>query len=233
MTPRTRLGIVIAALILSIFFWESVVLYPVKLFVVLLHELSHALAAILTGGSVEEIQIDSRIGGLALTRGGWSWVIVSAGYLGSMIMGGIIFLVSLRRKASITVTIVTGAVVLITTLLFVRNGFGLIFGLAFGAALLAAARWLPEQWLSLLVQYLGAMSCLYALVDVKEDLLTLESRVTDASILSDMTGIPAIVWGVIWSLLALAVFIIIMRSAWHAASRAAEKQGLPGSSLSP
>jgi hypothetical protein len=75
MQPRTRLVVIIALLVLSIVFWNSIVLYPVKLFVVLLHELSHALTAVVTGGSVEEITIDSRIGGMAVTRGGWSWLI--------------------------------------------------------------------------------------------------------------------------------------------------------------
>lgn len=213
MQPRTRLLILIGLLLASIFFWDSIVLYPVKLFVVLLHELSHAAAALLTGGSIVEIQIDSRIGGHAITQGGWSWVIVSAGYTGSMLLGGAILLLSLRDRAVPVVAIATGIVVLLVTILFVRNPFGLIFGLLFGVALLAAARWLPAQWLALLVQYLGATSCLYALVDVKEDLLTLQDRVTDASILAGMTGIPAIVWGVLWSTLSLIVFILIMRTA--------------------
>ncbi|MBN1447737.1 MAG: M50 family metallopeptidase [Bacteroidetes bacterium] len=215
MTPRGRLGLIIGLLLLSIVFWSSPVIYPVKLFVVLLHELSHALAALLTGGSVVEIQIDSRIGGLAITRGGWSWLVVSSGYLGSMLLGGAVFLLSLRPRRAAVVAVITGIVILLVTVLFVRNTFGFIFGLAFGAALLAGARWLPDQWLSLTVQYLGAMSCLYALVDVKQDLITLEDRVTDASILANMTGIPAIIWGVLWSLLALFVFFLIMRTAWR------------------
>lgn len=216
--PGTRLMILIGLLLLSLFFWHSVVLYPVKLFVVLLHELSHALAAMLTGGSVVEIHIDSRIGGMALTRGGWPFVIVSAGYVGSMLFGGIILLLSLRDRMVPVVTVVIGTLVLLITLLFVRNAFGLMFGIAFAAALFAAVRWLPATWISLLVQYIGAMSCLYALVDVAQDLLTFEDRLTDAAILAGMTGIPAIVWGVLWSTLSLLVFILIMRLALRAAT---------------
>ncbi len=211
--PRSQLLVLSGLLLLSIFFWHSIVLYPVKLFVVLLHELSHAAAALLTGGSVVEIQIDSRIGGLALTQGGWPFVIVSSGYLGSMLSGGAILLLALRQRAVPALAAAVGVLVLLVTVLFVRNSFGLIFGLLFGAAIVAAARWLPARWLALLVQYLGAMSCLYALVDVKEDLLTLEDRLTDASILAGMTGIPAIVWGVLWSAISLAVFLLVMRTA--------------------
>jgi hypothetical protein len=216
--PRTQLLILFGLLLLSLFFWDSVVLYPVKLFVVLLHELSHAAAALLTGGSVVEIQIDSRIGGLAITQGGWSWLIVSSGYLGSMLLGGTILLLGLRRRAVPSLAAAIAVLVLLVTVLFVRNGFGLIFGLLFGATLLAAARWLPAAWLEIVVQYLGGMSSLYALVDVKEDLLTLEPRLTDASILAGMTGIPAIVWGLLWSAISLAVFLLIMRAALRRAA---------------
>lgn len=218
MNPRNRLLVILVLLALSIFFWHSIVLTPVKLFVVVLHELSHALTALVTGGSVERITIDARIGGMAVTRGGWPWLVVTSGYLGSMLLGGTVFLFSLRRGSAVTVAAVVGAALLLIAVFFVRNAFGLIFTLLSGGALLAAARWLPDRWLSLTVQYLGAMSCLYALVDVKEDLLTLEHRVTDASILADMTGVPAIVWGVLWSAAALFVFTLIMRAAWRSAS---------------
>ena len=218
MQPRTQLLILFTLLLLSLFFWDSVVLYPVKLFVVLLHELSHAAAALLTGGSVVEIQIDSRIGGLAITQGGWSCLIVSSGYLGSMLLGGAILLLGLRRRLVPALAAAIAVLVLLVTVLFVRNGFGLIFGLLFGASLLAAARWLPAAWLDIVVLYLGGMSSLYALVDVKEDLLTLEPRLTDASILAGMTGIPAIVWGLLWSVISLSVFLLIMRAALRKAA---------------
>lgn len=216
-TPR--LILLAVALLLSIFFWDSLLLYPVKLFVVLLHEASHAAAALLTGGRVVEIQIDERIGGHAITQGGWSFVIVSSGYLGSMLLGGAILLLALRRRAAPALAAGIGVLVLLVTVLLVRNGFGFIFGLVFGAGLLAAARWMPATWLGFILQYLGGTSCLYALVDVKEDLITLEPRLTDAAILADMTGIPAIVWGVLWSGAALAVFLLVMRAVLrHAAS---------------
>jgi hypothetical protein len=218
MQPRTQLLILFGLLLLSLFFWDSVVLYPVKLFVVLLHELSHAAAALLTGGSVVEIQIDSRIGGHAITQGGWPLLIVSSGYLGSMLLGGAILLLGMRRRAVPVLAAAIAVLVLLVTVLFVRNGFGLIFGLLFGASLLAAARWLPAAWLEIAVLYLGGMSSLYALVDVKEDLLTLEPRLTDASILAGMTGIPAIVWGLLWSVISLAVFLLIMRAALRRAA---------------
>lgn len=217
--PRSQLLLLGGMLLLSMILWDTIVLYPVKLFVVLLHEISHGAAAVLTGGSIVEIQIDHRIGGLALTRGGWPLLVVSSGYLGSMLLGGGILLLSLRRRGAPVLAAAIAVVVLVVTVVFVRNAFGLIFGLTFGAAMLAAVRWLDARWLGLLLQYLGGMSCLYALVDVAQDLLTLEPRQTDAAILAGMTGIPAIVWGVLWSAAALVVFFLVLRGALRTRSR--------------
>jgi hypothetical protein len=208
--PRYKLAIVLILLAVSIAFWNSIALYPIKLFVVLLHEVSHGLAAVLTGGAIQRIEINERIGGACYTTGGWPFVVVSAGYLGSMILGGMLFMLAQRSALARWLAAAIGGMCLLAAVLYVRNLFGFVFGIGFGAAFLACARWLPRDLLELLLQYIGATSCLYALVDVKDDLLTFQHRLTDAAIMADMTHIPAIVWGIAWSLLACAVFAIIV-----------------------
>ena len=59
--------------------WDTVVIYPIKVFVVLLHEVSHALAAMATGGSVERILLNANQGGAAYTVGGNPFITLSAG----------------------------------------------------------------------------------------------------------------------------------------------------------
>jgi len=46
--------------------WQMPIVVPLKILVVLLHEMSHALAAWLTGGSVEQISISAQQGGFYL-----------------------------------------------------------------------------------------------------------------------------------------------------------------------
>lgn len=213
--PRYKLVIVLLLLGVSVAFWDSIILYPIKLFVVLLHELSHGLTAVLTGGSIIRIEINERIGGVCYTSGGWTFLVVSSGYLGSMFFGGAIFLLAQRSGWSRVLALMIGAVCAVITILFVRNLFGLVFGTVFGLALIASARYIPPNLLDLFLQYIGSMSCLYALVDVKEDLLTLQPRLTDAAILAGMTHVPAIVWGVIWSLLSLGLFVAIAYTSYR------------------
>ena len=214
-TPRTRLFIALALVAVSIVFWDSLVLAPVKLFVVLLHELSHGAAALATGGSIVRIEIDPRIGGSCLTQGGWHFAVVSSGYIGSLLLGGAVLLLSQRRAAASIIAWSIGIGVLIVTLAFVRNGFGIVFGVAFGAAMIALARFMPRQYLDIALLYLGAMSSLYAVVDVKEDLLTMQPRLTDAAILASMTGIPAIVWGLLWTATSAVTLVILFRIVWR------------------
>jgi len=216
---RLQFATIIFLLIASLFFWDFIALYPVKLFVVLMHELSHSFCAVLTGGSIDHIEIREQIGGVCYTHGGISFLVVSSGYLGSMLFGGIIFLLAQRKGIASIMAWMIGFLTIAVTLLFVRNTFGMLFGIVFGAGLIVLTRFMSKALLETALQYLGAMSCLYALVDVKEDLLTLQPRLTDASILSGMTGVPAIVWGIAWGALALLVFVLIMKKAYTAAWR--------------
>ena len=67
--------------------WDTFVVYPFRLFVVFLHEISHGLAAVLTGGSIVSIGLSFDEGGVCLTRGGWPFLILNAGYLGQPALG--------------------------------------------------------------------------------------------------------------------------------------------------
>ena len=57
-------------LVLVFALWRTPVVYPLRIFVVFLHELSHGLAGMATGGNIVDISLDPREGGQALIRGG-------------------------------------------------------------------------------------------------------------------------------------------------------------------
>ena len=188
---------------LTVWLWSTLVLYPVKLFVVLLHELSHGLAAALTGGEILSIEVNELIGGFCHYRGGNSLVVASAGYLGSLLWGGVILVVASRTHFSRHLAVVVSAVMVATTILWVRNLFGVYYTLGFGLLLLLFSRYLPEWLLRIVMQFLGTASCLYVIADIKEDLITSHQAGSDAEALAQLTGIPAIFWGILWGFVAL------------------------------
>ena len=192
--------------------WDTVIFYPVKVFVVLLHEVSHAMAAMATGGSVERIVLSANQGGAAYTVGGSPFLTLSAGYLGSLLWGVLFVMLGFSRRLRPSWIISgIGLLVLLITLSVVRSPFGLLFGLAFGAALIAFARYLPQKANRILLLGLGLTSALYAILDIKSDILTRSHLRSDAAMLAEMTGIPTIAWGFLWIAIALLVSAWLLR----------------------
>lgn len=204
MKPRTRRQLRLAGLLTICtagiwLAWPTPLVYPLKIFVVLLHELSHAIAALATGGRVLRITLDPWQGGATYARGGSAFIMLSAGYLGSLLWG--LLLIRLSRgptRRVRTTTIALGILLLLVSALVVRGWFGLPFGLLFGALLLGIGRKVavPTQRTVLLV--LGLTSAMYALLDIRSDVLQRPGLHSDAYMLAELTGIPTVAWGVVW-----------------------------------
>ena len=193
--------------------WWSPVIYPLKLFVVLLHEASHGAMALATGGEVLRIVVTPGQGGVCYCPGGNAFLTLSAGYLGSLGWGALILLAArARRPGPRNVTTLIGLAVLLLTALYVRNGFGILFGSLFGAALIAL-RSAGRTIHVLTLTALGLTSCLYALLDIKSDVLDRPYLESDARLLAEMTGVPTVVWGVLWIGLGVAVSVWLFRRA--------------------
>jgi hypothetical protein len=179
--------------------WLTPVVLPLRIFVVLLHEISHALAGVATGGSVEKIVLNADEGGATWVRGGIPFIILSAGYLGSLLWGlALIEAAGARPKRVRLVLGGLGAFILIITLLYMRNVFGFLFSGAFGGLLLTGARWLRPRRAAIVLLVLGLTSALYALLDIRSDILDRPHIPSDAYLLGELTGVPSLVWGLLW-----------------------------------
>lgn len=196
--------------------WNTVLVYPLKIFVVLLHETSHAMAAVVTGGSIQRITLDPLQGGACYCPGGNAFLTLSAGYLGSLLWGGLMISVarSKRVRADMVNSLVGGLVVGLT-ILYVRNGFGVAFGIAFGVAMIAASRKLSASLNRSLLLTLGLTSALYAILDIKSDVIDRPDLESDAHMLAELTGIPTVAWGVLWITAALAFSFWLLRRAYQ------------------
>lgn len=202
-----QLGGLALAVVALWLLWHTRVVYPLKILVVLFHELSHGLVALATGGSVVGIRVVPQEGGLCLTAGGSRFLTLSAGYLGSLVWGGLILLAAARSRFDRALTAGLGAVLLAAALLWVRPliSFGFAFTLLAAAALLAAGAYLPEAANDFLLKTIGLTSILYAVFDIQDDVLSRPHLLqSDAALLHELTGVPTLVWGVLWMAVALA-----------------------------
>jgi hypothetical protein len=165
-----------------------------------------------TGGSIEQIDLYANQGGAAYTVGGMPFVTLSAGYLGSLLWGVLFVMLGFSRWFKPRWIIgALGAFILLTTLFVVRNPFGFFFGIAFGGALIAASKYLSQRTNRFLLLGLGLTSALYAILDIKSDILARPHLQSDAAMLAEMTGIPTIVWGFLWIAIALLVSAWLLR----------------------
>jgi len=188
------------------FLWATPIVYPLKVFVILLHEVSHALAALATGGWVERIELSPALGGACYCPGGNAFITLSSGYLGSLMWGALLLEWAQRtRRGTHRITQGLGGVVLGLTLLYVRGLFGMVFGFLFGGALWIFAPKLSPGANRIFLTFLGLTSSLYAILDIKEDVLDRPHLPSDAYRLGELTGIPTVAWGTLWIVLAVGV----------------------------
>jgi Peptidase M50B-like len=213
LSPRAlkRLLPPIAIALVALFFWNSAVVYPLRVFVVFLHEISHGLAAALSGGRIVAIGLTFDEGGVCVTAGGSRFLILNAGYLGSLFWGALFLVLSARTRASREVTALVGTFVLMVTLLYVRSLFGFVYGLLAGVTLLLCAVKLPRDITDDLLQTIGVVSCLYAVWDIGSDVVSRDVPGSDASALGLLTGIPGVLWGLLWIALSLTVVFFALR----------------------
>ena len=206
------LGILAGMFLVAVIFWDTIVIYPIKLFVVILHEFSHGLAAILTGGSIVKIEVDPLIGGVCYTRGGSLFIVASAGYLGSILWGGLILILASRTRHDKIVGMVIGGLLVLLSMLYIRNLFGFLFTTGFGVALAAISYFAKDHIVDILLKFLGMTSCLYVIIDIKEDLIQRTNVGSDADAIAQLLGSQALSMpiGIFWILLALAAFVFFL-----------------------
>ncbi|WP_209017425.1 M50 family metallopeptidase [Roseibium aggregatum] len=192
--------------------WNSPVVVPLKILIVFLHELSHAIATVLTGGSVEDLSLSAQQGGHVLSRGGNRFITLSAGYLGSLLIGTGLFLIALHTHLDRMVTAAFGGLTLLVTALYIRDWFPLVFCTLTGLGMLAIARYLSLEINDLVLRVIGLASMIYVPFDIFDDTIRRSGLRSDAYMLAEEFGGPTIFWGGLWLAASLAVIYYCLRN---------------------
>ncbi|MDP9141887.1 MAG: M50 family metallopeptidase [Pseudomonadota bacterium] len=182
---------------LIILLWATPFVWPFKIVVVGLHEMSHAIAAVLTGGEVVGYSLAVNESGMVLSRGGWRFVFLNAGYLGSLLFGMAILWFSQRTDYDRQLVGLL-AVMFIGTLFLRPTLIGAIVSLSVGAGFAALAWRASHFWNDLVLRVLGLVSIVYVPLDILSDVILGSGSLSDASMLAEEYGGHALAWGVLW-----------------------------------
>jgi len=211
------------------------IIYPFKLLTVGFHEMSHAIAGVLTCARIHSIELDPDEGGVTKMSGGIKAITLPAGYLGSSFIGACLIACGFDTNASKVACLILAAFFLFT-LWWARKNW-LSWALIVGMSGLIILFWFVADAVALryFVLFIGVMSCLYVLWDVIDDTIRRKVNNSDASAFADICGCcPSRVWGVIWLIIAFVFFgagVIVGIVAFKestAEQRAAAEKFLPG-----
>ncbi|MEO0930928.1 MAG: M50 family metallopeptidase [Pseudomonadota bacterium] len=185
--------------------WQTPVVDPLKILIVFFHELSHAIATILTGGEVISLSVSANQGGVVWSRGGNRFLTLTAGYLGSLLIGVALLLAATRSKADRGVMAACGVVMLVVAGLYIRDLFALFFTIGTGVAMLATARFLGHAANDLALRVMGLSSMIYVPYDIFSDTIARSNLRSDARMLAEEFGGTTMMWGGLWLVLSLVV----------------------------
>jgi hypothetical protein len=208
-------GMLLICAALAMLLWTTPLLLPFRLFVTMVHEVSHALVGVATGGQVLGISISLDGSGVTFVRGGNQFLTASAGYVGSSLFGAGLLLLARERRWRRPLLQALAVGLVIATVVFFREPTGIV-----AALLLAGMFWLfavrgPDWLVALLVYLLAVLNGLYAVID----LLTLlqlsgpaAAAASDAATLRRITGIPALFWALLWTAIAVGAQYLALRT---------------------
>lgn len=232
--PQAMTLLLAAGLSIALWFipFAEILSYPFRIFVTFIHEGGHAVAALLTGNSVQSLSVAMNASGETYTTDGglFSRILVSsAGYLGAMTFGALLLVLIRKAVAARIVLAGSALVILLLTTVFglikplVSGSWNSLGGIPFtffagiilAVGLFAVARFASAQVATFVLSLLAVQCVLNALLDLKT-VFFLSSPFapavqTDAANMALATGIPALFWTILWIVIAFGILMLSLR----------------------
>lgn len=174
------------------------------------HEISHGIAALITGGSIVQIQLFSNGAGLCTTQGGNRFLVSFSGYAGAIIWGMMIYTIakSHQRIAQIFSLFII-FLLAITLLLWARDLLTIFICVVLLILFLFSLKTKNLKKIQLFLQLAGMMVLLNSLYS---PFYLLDGRaIGDGASLANLTLLPEFFWVVIWSTLGLSTLYLLAK----------------------
>jgi hypothetical protein len=173
------------------------------------HEISHGIAALVTGGEIMRIQLFANGAGLCTTRGGLSFVISFFGYAGAAFWGWLLF--KLANSHQRTAQVVSGLmiVLLLASIIFARDLLTIIIISSLAVMFVFTIKMRRLYTLQLLLKFFGLSILLNSLFSPT---YLFDGRdLGDGAALASMTMVPELVWVLLWCVLAVAALYSLIK----------------------
>jgi hypothetical protein len=220
---RPHQSVLIGASIAAVLAWiipaVHFVVLPLQYLNTYLHELAHAVMAVLSGGDVHHILVFADGSGVTPVKGGSILLVASAGYVGASVMGALIVYFSRTEPLARRTLRVLAVVLALTLLVWVRGDLvGVVSGLVWILGLVLASAFLRGLPLLFFAQFIGIQQCLTSFQSIFT-LLQVSAYTrhhSDAMLLQQFTGIPALFWALSWTLLSVVLVYVTLKASWRA-----------------
>lgn len=232
--PQAKTLLIVAAISVALWFipFAEILSYPFRIFVTFIHEGGHAIAALLTGNSVASLSVSMDGSGETYTTQGGTlsqMFVSSAGYLGAMSFGALLLVLIRKAIAARVILYGSAGVILLLATLFgffkpimaaswgglTGIPFTLFAGMTLSFALFLLGKFTSTRVAMLVVSMIAVQCILNALLDLKTVFFLSSPFATavpnDAVNMSNATGVPAIIWAVLWIALAFGILILALR----------------------
>lgn len=194
--------------------FSSWIFYPFSLLATYLHESSHGIMAIITGGKLLEFTIESNTSGLAYTCGGIRFLISSAGYLGTTIWGALLLFAILNKTSEKKILISLSSFLLIFTLLFSGNFIAFLTGISFSIFFYLLLKIKNTNITNIIISLISIELCLQSFNDILNLIfLSKTNTITDAHSLSETFYglIPPILFAIIWAMISIYIYYLVFK----------------------
>ncbi|MBU2869347.1 M50 family metallopeptidase [Colwellia sp. E2M01] len=175
------------------------------------HEISHGIAALLTGGEIISIQLFSNGSGLCTTRGGIGFFITFFGYAGATLWGWLLFkLAKSHQRTAQIISALMIALLVASIILWARDLLTIIIIVCLVIIFIFTIKVRRLHYLQLLLKFFGLSILLNSLFS---PIYLFDGRALgDGAALASMTFIPEFIWVIIWCVIALAALYSLIKS---------------------
>ena len=192
--------------------WNTLLVYPFRVFAVALHEFSHGAAVLLTCGTVLSI-------GVNRNEGGYIWWgrrcalppcdarVVASGYIGPAAFGSaLLWLATFERGRRAALVGLSVLLVCATTVITRRMRFSALVYLLLSMACVACAAGDAADLLGwTILAIVSATTCSYSIFDVYDDGIRRNVPQSDMAVFARMLRVPPLCVAISWLLICVAL----------------------------